>query len=215
MLHDDVAPELHGAPMLLQEIVDFQQKFKVDFADAPRFYRLLAAAFAKAPRFIAAHVELSARKIREHVAVHVLEKRDAAGIDRAKIAAVRRFRKVRILRVLEPPVHMPEGILIGHEFDKALLAVSVEGADLRRRHRRSVFPYHVVIAIGEGVLRVKLKLVAFPFRKRVHQAVQRGHFRRLIPRNIKHHAPIRKIRPILDMHFREGAPGRALTRNLH
>ena len=214
VVHDDVAPELHGASVARADRVDFHQEFEVDHARAARFAGFLAPALAQGPGFVAADVHLPARKTGQQTVVHVLDQRDAARVHRAQIAAAGCLGEGGIARQRQPPAHVPEGILVRDQFDPAIAAVDIEHTDLRGRHWRGVDPHLGMIPVGEGVLGIHLDLIDFPLGESVHQPPQGVHLGYLAPRHIEHDAPVREIRPVLDTQTGQGPFARILPRQL-
>ena len=70
--------------------------------------------------------------------------------------------------VPQPTLQMRKGILVGHQFDAALLAVGIDLTNFRRRHRRGVLPDCGVLCVGEGVLRIELQFVVAQQRQRIN-----------------------------------------------
>src|SRR4051794_22349677 len=60
-----------------------------------------------------------------------------------------------------------------------------------------------MMAVGDGVLHVKLKLIDFPTGEAVNQIKYRLQGRHFVPANIEHDAAHGKIRPILNREKRQ------------
>ena len=69
IMQDDVAPEMHRSPVLLNEFVDFQQEIEIDPAFADSLTFRFAPAFAEFPRFIPTDIEFLRRKIGQQLGV--------------------------------------------------------------------------------------------------------------------------------------------------
>ena len=104
-----------------------------------------------------------------------------------------------VARVLEPALHVAERVLVGHQLDEALAAVGVQGEDLLAGQRRGFGPHFGVVAVGKGVLGVKLKLVDLPAGQAVDQVEQGFHLGDFVAADIQHHAARGEIRPVGDL----------------
>ena len=151
VLHDDVAPELHGAAARLHLAVDLEQEIQVDTARAALLDRLFAAHLAQVDRLVAADVELPAAEMRQQLVEDAAHELDAAGIDGAQAERGRRnapsgYHTHPALRPAagsgqgQPARHVAEGVLVGHQLDEALAAVGVERQDFLARHRATHLP---------------------------------------------------------------------------
>ncbi len=110
------------------------------------------------------------------------------------------FSQMIVRIVTEPSIHVPERILIGHEFDVAIIAIRIEHLDLLRGEGRRVFPDCFVIPVSESVLGIELKLIEFKRREVVDQLVERCLLGDLAATDVQHVASYGEIGLIVDSH---------------
>jgi len=104
--------------------------------------------------------------------------------------------QVVIFGEVEPAVHVAEGVLVGHQFDKALAAVDIQGQDLFAGHGRGLGPRAGMGAVGKGVLGVELELVDLPARQPVDQFVQIVHAVDAVAADVEHHPARGDVGPV-------------------
>ena len=91
-------------------------------------------------------------------------------------------------------------------------AARVELADFLAGQRAPALPDGFIFPVGERVFGVKLQLVDFEIGEMFDQFEQRFELRHAAARNVQHHAPARKIRPVAD--FQAGQPPAVLAQQL-
>ena len=187
MLQDDVAPEHRTVSARAYEVEDLQQEAKIHF-------RIL-----NLERLVAADVEELRIEAREQFVVKPLQERqrfrqrrvERGGVllDRAprRHGAALRHRGERVvLRKIEPPFEMTEGVLVRHQLDVVHPAVGVQLAHLGGRERRGVAPGRLMLRVPERVFGVELELVVVADLQQIDDLAERGHRRDLVPAHIQH-----------------------------
>lgn len=97
------------------------------------------------------------------------------------------------------PLHVTEGVLVGHQFDVAGPAEGGEVPNLLGGERRRVGPHLVVAGVGEGVLDVQLEVVDLPAGQQVDERVQRVGGGNLVAADIQHDPAYRQVGMIRDL----------------
>ena len=145
-LENDVSPEHHPPAASRCGTMDLQQEIEINPLATVGLHLRLAAAQPKVKCLIAPHVQQPARKVRQKLVVERFNERKAHRIERIEAEPVRhvlaggegepirRLGEVAILRMLEPPLQVAEGLLIRDQLDEPGLAVRVELPNLVRRH---------------------------------------------------------------------------------
>src|ERR1043166_4785853 len=171
MAQDDIAPEHHLAVPGRDFPLDFSQKVEIHAALADPLAKSFALAATQIPRLIAAHVEKAAGKVRQQFIVKLADELDGVRMIRRQrrretqeIAGwtfvwCRNFREFAQRRVFEPATQMAERILVWHEVNAQFAATRIKLANLPAGQSPPTAPHGLVIAIGERVLDVELKLV--------------------------------------------------------
>src|SRR5215207_2774968 len=213
--------------MTLDQVVDVQQVIEVDAACALLLDSPGAPATANVPGLVAADVELLAGEMRKQLGEQLSHELDAALVRwvqaegrhlpgmslPGQLEAIRALGQVVVAGQLQPVVHVPEGVLVGHQLDEPLTAIGVEPEYLLTGHRASLRPYLAVVLVGEGVLRIQLEVVDLPPGEQVDQTEERLQGRDLAPAYVEHHPARREIRGVLDLTRRELSL--ALAQHLH
>src|SRR6266498_4082136 len=119
-----------------------------------------------------------------------------------KSETIRALGQVNVAAELKPALKVAKRILVRHQLNKAVTAVLIELQNLLPRQRTRLGPDVRMAAIRKRMLGIELKLVNLQSGKLIHQREQRGHGRNLVARDVNHHPPSAKIRPILDLKTR-------------
>src|SRR5829696_2500820 len=166
VLDDDISPEVHGATMTLDQVVDVQQVIEVDAACALLLDSPGAPATANVPGLVAADVELLAGEMRKQLGEQLSHELDAALVRwvqaegrhlpgmslPGQLEAIRTLGKVIVAWQLKPVVHVPERVLVRHKLHEPLATIGVEAEYVLAGHRARLRPYLLVVLVGESVL---------------------------------------------------------------
>ena len=98
--------------------------------------------------------------------------------------------------MFQPAVHVAKGVLVGHQFDKALPAVRVQRQNFLAREGRRLGPDHRMALIGKGMLGVELELVELERGQQIDQRHRRFERRHAVTADVEHDAPVGKIGPV-------------------
>src|SRR5277367_6146580 len=88
---------------------------------------------------------------------------------------------------------MTERILVWNQLDSERLAMSIEPDDFFRRQRPPAAPDGFIVAVGKGVLGVKLKLVDLEIRETVRQCEQGAEVGDPAARDVEHDAAFGEV----------------------
>ena len=200
VLQDDVTPEHRAFPARPCEFCHLQEEVEVHAPLALLLHGCGAASVAQqVERLVAADVDEPRPEIRQQLVEEPCDELERCGIGgterrwvlleaapRERRTALRELRQMIVGGLSQPPLEMPEAVLVRHELDAVHGAVEIELAYLRRCHRRGVLPHLLVRRVGEGMFRVELELVVVKAREDVHQLFQGAHRWHLVAADVEH-----------------------------
>ena len=187
MLENDVAPEHRTLAAPPRRVGDFQQKRQI-FLRVVHFERLVAT-----------YVRERRTEVRQKLAKQTVDEGKRLRVGRIEGRRMllyrlpgRHYVAARVLcqrivsRQGEPPLHVPERVLVGHELQTLHFAVGVEFAHFGGGHRVCFFPDVFVGAVRESVFHVQLELVVAVPCENVDDEPQRAHGRHAVAAYVEH-----------------------------
>ena len=192
---DHICPEHDLLPIMLPDVVVQPVQPLHERNVLPLFPAVfLALISSQAVRFVQPDIHVPAGKIRQQGIVqtgHEVKALRQEKIQRGRHLVLRAVQtQVTEGRLPEPGIHMSEGVLVGHQVDKALPAVPVQLQNILRRQAVKVRGFLRIRGIFEAVpLHIKLKLVVFESRQQVDHPPDRFRPRLFSPADVDHVSP--------------------------